>query len=111
GEGVVGLSRAFFFAGARAVMASLWNINDESTAAFMARFYGSLRTGQSIDAAARAAKLAFIGAGGALRHPYYWSAFVVSGDGSAGVAVARGWRAFTMPAAILASIIVLAGVA
>jgi CHAT domain-containing protein len=80
GEGMVGFSRAFFYAGAHAVMASLWNVNDGSTADFMTRFYAALRQGQSIDDAARDGKLAFIASGTRLRHPYYWAPFIVTGD-------------------------------
>lgn len=90
GEGVVGLSRAFFYAGARSVMASLWNVNDASTADFMTRFYTALRDGESIDEASRTGKRAFIASGGRLRHPYYWGAFIVSGD--AGRPVPMGAR-------------------
>src|SRR5207247_8656994 len=71
GEGLVGLSRAFFYAGANAVMASLWNVEDASTAQFMGSFYGALRDGRSIDEAARQAKRAFIAGDPRLRHPYY----------------------------------------
>ena len=87
GEGIVGLSRAFFYAGAHAVMASLWNVNDASTADFMTRFYASLRSGRAIDEAARDGKLAFIESGGRLRHPRYWGAFVVSGTARRAVEV------------------------
>jgi CHAT domain-containing protein len=88
GEGMVGLTRAFFHAGAHAVMASLWNVDDASTAELMKRFYGALRSGQAIDEAARSAKLSFLAAGGRLRHPYFWGAFVVSGNARAVVSVA-----------------------
>jgi CHAT domain-containing protein len=86
GEGVLGLSRAFFHAGARAVMASLWNVNDASTSEYMQRFYAALREGEAADAAARSAKLSFL-TDARLRHPYFWGAFVVSGDAAASVRV------------------------
>ncbi|MBM3818315.1 MAG: CHAT domain-containing protein [Acidimicrobiia bacterium] len=87
GEGIVGLTRAFLHAGAGAVLASLWNVNDASTAALMARFYGALAEGGPIDEAARDAKLAFLAGDARLRHPYYWAAFVVTGNASAPVRV------------------------
>jgi CHAT domain-containing protein/Tfp pilus assembly protein PilF len=65
GEGLVGLARAFFYAGADAVMASLWSVDDASTTRWMAHFYRRLAAGDAIDEAARAAKLAFIRSGGA----------------------------------------------
>src|SRR4029453_2777982 len=43
GEGIVGLTRAFFFAGSRAVVAALWNLNDRFAADFVARFYAEIR--------------------------------------------------------------------
>ena len=46
GEGIQGLSRAFFCSGSRSVGASLWNVNDESTAYFMKTFYGFLAGGE-----------------------------------------------------------------
>src|SRR5258707_9276057 len=49
GEGLIGLTRAFQYAGARSVLASLWNVADESTADLMRRFYGHLKAGLSKD--------------------------------------------------------------
>ena len=57
GEGLVGLTRAFQYAGARSVLASLWSVADETTAALMKRFYGYLKAGESKDAALRHAQL------------------------------------------------------
>jgi CHAT domain-containing protein len=91
GEGMIGLSRAFFYAGSNAVLASLWNVNDASTERLMRPFYESLAAGGGIDESLRAAKLAMIKDGGRLQHPYYWAAFVVTGDGAAAVPVRPGW--------------------
>ncbi|MGI8782340.1 MAG: CHAT domain-containing protein [Acidobacteriota bacterium] len=96
GEGIVGLSRAFFYAGANSVMASLWSVNDASTAKWMATFYGQLRDGHNIDEAARAAKLSFM-ADSRLRHPYYWAPFIVTGNAGVAVHVPRSNR---LPAAV-----------
>lgn len=82
GEGIIGLARAFFYAGSGAVTASLWNVNDDSAADFMTRFYESLRRGRPIDRALAEAKVAFLAEGTQWRHPYYWAPFVVSGDAS-----------------------------
>jgi CHAT domain-containing protein/Tfp pilus assembly protein PilF len=80
GEGLVGLTRAFQFAGARSVLASLWGVSDRSTALFMQRFYGHLRSGKSKDEALRAAQIDQI-RGDALRaHPFHWAAFQLTGD-------------------------------
>ena len=60
GEGLVGLTRAFQYAGARSVLASLWSVGDESTAELMTRFYGQLKAGKTKDDALRAAQLELI---------------------------------------------------
>jgi len=79
GEGVQGLSRAFFLAGARSVVVSLWNVNDAATSELMRRFYAGLKAGLPKDEALRAAKLAVMKEP-RWRHPYYWAPFVLQGD-------------------------------
>ncbi|MGH9349393.1 MAG: CHAT domain-containing protein [Vicinamibacterales bacterium] len=79
GEGLVGLSRAFFYAGANAVMASLWSVNDASTSALMEHVYTRIREGASIDRALADAKRAFLRGPAARRHPYYWAPFILTG--------------------------------
>jgi CHAT domain-containing protein len=82
GEGLVGLVRAFQFAGARSVLASLWSVSDRPTAMLMKRFYTHLRQGKTKDEALRAAQLDLIGTKKAgLSHPYHWAAFSLYGDG------------------------------
>jgi CHAT domain-containing protein len=60
GEGLIGLTRAFQYAGARSVMATLWSIADQTTAAFMEHFYRNLKSGKTKDEALRIAQLKFI---------------------------------------------------
>ncbi|HWM89303.1 MAG TPA: CHAT domain-containing protein [Thermoanaerobaculia bacterium] len=79
GEGLVGLVRAFQYAGARSVLASLWSVSDVSTADLMKRFYGHLREGQSKDEALRKAQADMIRSQ-SFSHPYYWAAFQLTGD-------------------------------
>jgi len=82
GEGILGLTRAFFYAGARNITVSLWNVNDSSTSALMKVFYENLNRGLSKSAALRQAKLTLLrGKEAAWRHPYYWAAFVLVGEG------------------------------
>lgn len=83
GEGILGLTRAFQHAGARSVLASLWQVADESTARLMQRFYGALRSGQGKAEALREAQLELLSgaAGEAHRHPYFWAAFELLGEG------------------------------
>jgi len=80
GEGVIGLSRAFLYAGASSVVVSLWNANDVATAELMKQFYRGLSRGRSKDEALRDAKLALIkGQQRSWRHPYYWAPFILMG--------------------------------
>ena len=82
GEGVLGLTRAFFYAGARNVAVSLWNVNDSATATLMESFYLNLRRGLPKKEALRAAKLNLLRSSQpSWRHPYFWAAFVLEGQG------------------------------
>jgi CHAT domain-containing protein/tetratricopeptide (TPR) repeat protein len=80
GEGLMGLTRAFQFAGARSVVASLWSIADNSTEALMVRFYRLLREGRSKDEALRTAQVAAIRSKSQYSHPFHWAAFQIFGD-------------------------------
>ena len=79
-EGIVGMQKAFFEAGSKSVIVSLWDVNDKYTSYFMSDFYKHLSEGQSKSDALRQAKLDFIKNYSA--NPYYWSAFVLSGNPS-----------------------------
>ena len=82
GEGVLGLTRAFFYAGARNVAVSLWNVNDSATAILMEHFYLNLRRGLTASEALRQAKLGLLHSSHtSWRHPYFWAAFVIQGQG------------------------------
>lgn len=79
GEGLIGLTRAFQFAGARSVLASLWNVSDESTAEFMKDFYRHLKNGFAKNEALQMAQKDMLAAS-VYSHPYYWAAFQLNGD-------------------------------
>jgi len=85
GEGLVGLTRAFMYAGARSVVAALWDIPGLGAAAFMSDYYARLADGAGSVSALAAAKRAMIRGGTAegldLAHPALWAAFVLSGGG------------------------------
>lgn len=82
GEGVLGLTRAFFYAGTPSVCISLWCVADESTSDLMLKFYRYLVEGQLDKAEAlRQAKLKMIREG-RWDHPYFWAPFVLVGDRS-----------------------------
>ncbi|MEZ5318713.1 MAG: CHAT domain-containing tetratricopeptide repeat protein [Vicinamibacterales bacterium] len=74
-EGLVGFAWAFLRAGARRVVAGLWDVDDRSTSDLMAGFYTGLGRGESPAAALRAAKLSLIARGGNFAKPYYWAPF------------------------------------
>lgn len=77
GDERIGLVRAFDLAGAHAVLATLWRIDDAASRTFMTHFYERLAAGAPPAQALRAAQLAFISGdhGDELRHPYYWAGF------------------------------------
>jgi CHAT domain-containing protein len=81
GEGMIGLTRAFLYAGASSVVVSLWNVNDTATADLMRGFYRNLQRGLAKDQALRQAKRELInGQKRAWRHPYFWAPFVLIGE-------------------------------
>jgi CHAT domain-containing protein len=77
GEGLVGFTWAFLRAGARQVVAGLWNVEDASTARVMSGLYGHLARGMPPPEALREARLALLHDPGAYRKPFYWGPFVV----------------------------------
>jgi len=80
GEGVIGLTRAFMYAGAPTVGVSLWSVADKSTAELMTDFYRRLLGSTSSSSAAmRAAQLGLI-SGKKYSGPFYWAPFVIEGD-------------------------------
>lgn len=81
-EGVMSMSRAFQYAGVKSTMMSLWKIPDQETSKLMASFYTYLKKGFSKDKALQKAKLEYLKTTDdiALKHPYYWSGFIISGD-------------------------------
>ena len=80
GEGMIGLTRAFFLAGAARVAVSLWQVNDSSGVHLMGPFYSGLARGEPVAVALRNAKLEMISSEVvAYRHPYFWSGFVLNG--------------------------------
>nr|WP_322652576.1 CHAT domain-containing tetratricopeptide repeat protein [Nostoc sp. CmiVER01]MDZ8121290.1 CHAT domain-containing tetratricopeptide repeat protein [Nostoc sp. CmiVER01] len=75
--GIAGVAYIFERAGAKAVMASLWAVDDEATQELMVDFYQNLKQGMTKGEALQKAKLKLIADH---RHPFYWSPFVLIGD-------------------------------
>lgn len=85
GEGVIGMSWAFFVAGTRSIVVSQWKINSASTSELMAAFYANLHsdrdeTDRNKPQAIRRASLTLL-KNERYRHPFYWSGFVLIGNG------------------------------
>jgi CHAT domain-containing protein len=80
-EGMANLVRAFLFAGARNVAASLWEADDAFTVQLMRRFYSRIAEGQDVARAMQSAKNDLRDTYGAATKPYYWGGFIVVGEG------------------------------
>ena len=79
GEGVYGLRRAFFIAGAETVVMSLWPVSDYVTRELMAGYYRGLKSGLGRGEALRQAQLAMLHRKGR-EHPFYWASFIQVGE-------------------------------
>lgn len=77
GDDVVGLNRAFIYAGTPSVVASLWSVNDQATGELMRAFYGHLEEGMGKAEALQAAQAEIRAR---YPHPFYWAPFVLTGD-------------------------------
>jgi CHAT domain-containing protein len=80
GEGLIGLTRGFMYAGASSVVASLWKVDDEATAELMKRFYTNMLQGGMTPAEALRAAQNSIRQEPQWSAPYYWAAFTLQGD-------------------------------
>jgi CHAT domain-containing protein len=91
GDELLGLMRAFLYAGAASVVLSLWTVADRSTAGLMGAFYRKLAEGQNKGSALRQAQLQLLNGQGkdatalaeAHAHPYFWAPFCLVGDAGA----------------------------
>ena len=83
GEGIESLARGFAYAGAKSLLTTLWQVNDEASLILMKAFYTHLNNGKPKDEALRLAKLDYIHNANireAKIHPFFWSAFIAMGD-------------------------------
>ncbi|MFB2882394.1 tetratricopeptide repeat protein [Floridanema aerugineum] len=88
GEGVLGLRRAFVLAGAETQVLSLWKVDDDGTKDLMVSYYRRLLNNEGRSEALREIQLEML-RGNKYQHPYYWAAFIPSGDWNAMGAVSR----------------------
>ena len=77
GEGIIGFTRAFMFAGASRVIVSLWKVDDAATHALMVKFYELWKTKPAATALREAQE--FVKGHEKWRHPYYWAAWQLWG--------------------------------
>lgn len=81
GEGIISLSRGFFYNGSKSVLASLWNVNEKAGNEIIDAFYTKLKQGKSKSKALQLAKIKYL-----KEHqfsevlPYYWASFTLTGD-------------------------------
>lgn len=87
GEGFVGLTRGFMYAGARAVIASLWKVDDEATAELMGHLYDAMLREHLPPAAALQKAKRTMQDHPRWHHPYYWAGFVLQGDYREGIII------------------------
>lgn len=80
GEGIIGLTRGFMYAGAKRVVVSLWNVNDAATSELMYRFYKKMLGNRLQPAAALRAAQVEMWETKSLSSPFYWAGFVLQGE-------------------------------
>ena len=83
GEGMMSLARGFIYAGCPSIIMTLWQVSDQSSSELMTSFYKYLKKGKSKQESMRLAKIDYLDkADDITSNPYFWSAFVVVGDGN-----------------------------
>lgn len=80
GEGLTGLAQGFMYAGANAMVVSLWPVSDKATTALMSKFYENIFGREMAPSAALRETQRWMAAGGRWRDPHYWSTFVLLGE-------------------------------
>jgi CHAT domain-containing protein len=104
GEGIMSLTRGFFYAGVPSIVMTSWEINDNSGALLMESFYKYLKVGVPKDIALQKAKMDYLDQSNQLKsHPFFWAAYMVIGDVTP-IASNKSWY---QPLIIFASFILL----
>ena len=107
GDEIIGLTRAFIYAGTPSVMATLWSVEDKATKELMVAFYSYLDKGYSKGEALRQAQIDVL-QNPDTAHPYFWAGFVLTGDG--GVSTRQEpWAWWTMVLVVVGGMICVGG--
>jgi CHAT domain-containing protein len=80
GEGAISLTRGFMYAGAKNIIASLWNVNDSYTSQLMQKIYAKILKGKLIPATALRQSQIEMWKRKQNNHPFYWAGFTLQGD-------------------------------
>jgi CHAT domain-containing protein len=101
GEGFIGLTRAFMYAGTRSTVASLWRVDDNATTELMRQFYSAMLNDHLSPPAALKSAKEKMWRHPRWRHPFYWAAFVIQGEyvGTIKYDASRSSSAFSLPRA------------
>ncbi|MEZ4787839.1 MAG: CHAT domain-containing protein [Flavobacterium haoranii] len=107
GEGLMSLSRAFTYSGVASTVHSLWEIPDKQACEIMQFFYTNLDKGFSKSEALQKAKIEYLKSCKAeeLKHPYYWSAFVLNGNSTALITQKSYWTEILLVVLIISSLL------
>jgi len=99
GEGFIGLTRAFMYAGARSTVASLWRVDDNATTELMRQFYSAMLNDRLSPPAALKSAKEKMWRHPRWRHPFYWAAFVIQGEyvGTIKYDASRSSTSFSVP--------------
>ena len=79
GEGIIGQTSAFIYAGAKSLATTLWSIDDAGTSDLMSYFYKNIKSGMRKDIALQKAQLEYLN-NSEKPHPYFWSGFILTGE-------------------------------
>ncbi len=96
GEGLVGLTRGFMYAGATTVVASLWKVDDESTSELMKRFYIEMLQNRKTPDEALSIAQNVIRQNPRWSAPHFWAGFTLQGEYQYVVNSRRGWRRYSV---------------
>lgn len=109
GEGFIGLTRGFMYAGSKSVVASLWKVDDHATAALMSRFYRAMFEEGLPPAAALKTAKEYVQQQPQWRAPFFWAAFVLQGEYDERIEVQRRAWPVTATAIVLSLILIAVG--